>query len=364
MPIISDRLVKKPMILPSAIGPLGKTTGPKLIFKKDSEQNSFISNNNNSMIDDNLEKKPSNKIIFKQKSIGSNALKPIENRISPNSTLSQLKQNLNINSNLDSSSTNNFALNNNNNNNNIGLGASTQKGVLINKASLNSNNPNSTINSGKINFNSKINLTDFNNTNTETDKTNNTSFNTRNSSNKNNNLEAEIILNTSSSNINNNPNSIFKNINSSHLRSNSILSGDSANIILNNLTANGNSNKIKDLNYVSNSNYNDDNNVSNAAENFSNKNKLSSNNSTKDFLNTEAPNLNSDRGAVFKNFADSEKVLINNKISEVSNIRNNISLKKPAIMGAAYGNIGNSKPILRTKTEITKKPEENNLLKK
>lgn len=303
MPIISDKVLKKPIILPSAAGALGKIGGPKLIIKKDSEQNSFTSNNNNSLIiEENNQKKSNNKIIFKQTRIGSNTLRLIENRISPNSTLSSMKQNLNLNP------------------------------------------SNNSINSGKVDFKGKINLSNFNNTETETDKTNNTSFNTQNSSNnKNINFDFENILNSSNNNNNTNynPNSIFKNLNASHLKSNSTLSGDSANLLLANLAANG---KNKDSNYISNS--------------IINNNKINFN---KENFGAEPANLNSDRRAFSKNLVEGDKVLINNKINDVSNMRNNLSLKKPAIMGAAYGNIGNSKPLLKTKTEgsSNKKQEEN-----
>jgi len=358
MPIISEKSLKKPIIFSSATGALGKTNGPKLVIKKDSDQKSFISNNN-SIIDDNLEKRPSNKIIFKQTSIGSNALKAIENRISPNSTMSQLKQNLNNNSKIDLSINNNQSVTNNINNS-IGSGSSTQNRILLNKASLNSSNLNSTINSGNVDFKGKINLSNFNNTNTETEKTNNTSFNTHissNNKNNNNNFESENISNSSSNN--NIPNSIFKNLNTSHLRSNSTLSGDSANLILTNLPPNKFENKIKDFNFISTSNLNrNDNSGLNSGEIGLNHHKTNSN---KDFLSAEANDLNSDPDAFNRKLVDSEKVLINNKISHVSNMRNNINLKKPAIMGAAYGNVGNSKPSLKTKNEISnnKKPEEN-----
>jgi hypothetical protein len=325
MPIISDKSIKKPIIFPSANGNLNKIGGPKLITKKDQEHNSFSLNNNNLLIEDNFDIKTSNKIIFKQTSISSNPLNLIESKISHNSTLTKFKLNSNNNSFLDSS-TNNSAPNN------INIG-NNQKAILINKL----NNTNSTINSGKVNFNNKINLSNFNNNN-ETERTNNTSVITQNSSIKNN-QTCENFLNTSSTN---SPNNIIKNLSTPHHRINSNFSSDSSNTIFNNMASPNGSN------INSNKNNLEENSKLNVDE-IKNKYKTSSNN---DAIRAEALKLNNDQGGFNKNF-DSEKILINNKINDVNNIRINISLKKPAIMGAAYGNSSNSKTLLKTKSDIT-----------
>jgi len=325
MPIISDKSIKKPIIFPSGNGNLSKIGGPKLITKKDQDYNSFSLNNNNSLIEDNFDKKTNNKIIFKQTSINSKPLKPIESKISNNSILTQFKQNSNNNSFLDSSSNNSAPYN-------INIG-NNQKAILINKL----NNTNSTIDSGKVNFNNKINLSNFNNNN-ETERTNNTSVITQNSSIKNN-QTSENFLNTT---ISNSPNNIFKDLSTPHHRINSNFSSDSSNTIFNNMASPDGSN------INSNKNNLEENSKLNLDE-IKNKYKTSSNN---DANRAEALKINSDQGGFNKNL-DSEKILINNKINDINNIRINIGLKKPAIMGAAYGNSSNAKTLLKTKSEIT-----------
>lgn len=336
MPVISDKKnIKKPLIFPNTNNNINnlKIGGPKLLIKK--ENDGTLSLNNNSLLDEYIEKKPSNKIIFKTSNLTNNPLRTLENnKISPNSTLTNMKNT--ITSNISNSESNN----NNSSFSNTGFG-STQKNIIFNKNSI--NNLNNTINSGGVNFNTKINLNISNNNDLE--KLNNSSsLNTQTSSFRNQNLNSDESQTINNNNIlinnSNNFNGISKNSIPTHLRSNSNLSENFSSGILYNLASNGVKEKDYALTKRDISEYNSEVINSKKIGNIG--------------LNKES----------YRNNLENEKIITNNKVSDVNNIRENIITKKPSIMGAAYGNTGNSKPLIKTKTDsINKKQEEINLLK-
>jgi hypothetical protein len=312
-------LIKKPIVFPGVVNTLNKIGNTKPIIRRESEQNSFILNNSNIDNENIIDKKTSNKIIFKNTNVN-NIIKTFENpgnKISPNSTTTQLGK-------LNSVNNQNIEVNTNNSSFNSGILGNSTKNTILNKPILNSTN--NSINSGKIQFNNKI---DSNFNNNEKEKTINTSYNGNNLSqiNNENNLSNEIISN--------------QKYNNSHLKKYSNLGEISSNVLLNN------SDFVNPLNKQKVSGMS--NREVNAIDNYnSNNNPVSSNGFT-----------------VEKN-SEKEKISTTNKIGEINNIRNNIGLKKPAIMGAAYGNISASKPLIKAKNDIliNKKLDENNPVKK